>query len=56
MKFKINADVLYSRYYELTAANKKEAGEMVENEEVEPVSQEQATSPVLVHIQEIRDE
>ena len=52
MKFYISADVLYNRQYEVSAQNQAEAKMIVENEEIEPIKEEQVTSPVLVYVRQ----
>lgn len=52
MRFEIEADVLYTRHYEIEAITKAEAMESIKNEEVDYLSTSQVTSPIITHIQE----
>lgn len=54
MKFKIFADVLYSHEYEIEATTKAIAMEKVVDEELDPLRKSMVTSPVIVHIEEIK--
>lgn len=53
--WKVRADRLVSELYEVDAMSKEEAMKLVVEEEVEPLSTELATSPLVTEISEVKE-
>jgi hypothetical protein len=54
-RWKVRADRLVSELYDVKANGREEAMKMVVEEEVEPISTELATSPLVTDISEVKE-